>query len=261
MSLSLETKKHRPPRILIYGAHGLGKSTFGAMAPDPVFVQTEDGLDAIDVPAFPLAKSYQDVLKYLGELCQQDHNYKTLVVDSLDWLEPLIWAQLLAERPTTEKGVKVKQIEDYGYGKGYGYALDIWSEYINAINYLRNERNMMIVQTAHASIRKFENPETEAYDRYEIKLHKGAAAKIQEHCDIVLFANYFVGVKKENEGFKDRKRAIGSSERILYTEERPSAIAKNRYSLPAEIPFDKDGNYWGVIASHVPYLNKGENNG
>lgn len=256
MTLSIETKAHKPPRILIYGAHGLGKSTFGASAASPVFIQTEDGLDAIDAPAFPLAKSFQDVMSYLGELATEDHNYKTLVVDSLDWLEPLIWAQVIKERPTTEKGAKVKSIEDYGYGKGYIFVMDVWQEYINAINYLRNNKGMMIIQTAHANIKKFDNPETESYDRYEIKLHKSASAKVQEHCDIVLFANYFVGVKKENEGFKDRKRAIGSGDRYLYTQERPSAVAKNRYSLPEEIPFDKDGAYWSTIASHIPYFNK-----
>lgn len=257
MTLSLETKKHKPPRIIIYGSQGLGKSTFGALANNPVFIQTEDGLDAIDVPSFPLAKDYQTVMSQLGELCSAEHDFKTLVVDSLDWLEALIWAEVLRTRPTTEKGVPVKNIDDYGYGKGYVYAMDLWQEYINAVNYLRNERGMMIIQTAHAHIRKFENPETDAYDRYEIKLHKGAAAKLQEHCDMVLFVNNFVGVKKEDKGFGgERKRAVGSGDRYIYTEERPAFLAKNRYSLPSEIPFDKDGGYWATIAQHVPYFNK-----
>lgn len=259
MSLSLEKKTHKPPRILIYGPQGLGKSTFGSLAQSPVFIQTEDGLDAIDAPAFPLAKSYQEVLSYLKELCTQDHDFKTLVVDSLDWLEPLIFAELIRTRPQNEKGGTVKNIEDYGYGKGYAMVLDIWQEYINAINYLRNEKGMMIIQTAHAQIKKFENPETDAYDRYEIKLHKNAAAKIQEHCDMVLFANHYVGIKKEEKGFgNERKRAVGSGDRLIYTEERPSFLAKNRYGLPSEIPFDKDGLYWATLAQHVPYFNKGE---
>jgi hypothetical protein len=260
MTLSLETKQPKPPRILIYGPQGLGKSTFGSMAHNPVFIQTEDGLDAIDVPAFPLAKTFQHVEDYLDELCSQDHNFKTLVVDSLDWLEPLIWKQVLSDRPADEKGRKVLNIDDYGFGKGYVYALDIWQRYINAINYLRNEKGMTIIQTAHSQIKKFENPETDAYDRYEIKLHKGAAAKIQEHSDIVLFANYYVGVKKEEKGFGgERKRAIGSGDRILYTEERPSFLAKNRYGLPAEINFDKDGAYWQTLKQHINYY-KGQNN-
>lgn len=257
MTLSLEKRTPKPPRIIIYGPHGLGKSTFGSLAPKPVFIQTEDGLDAIDAAAFPLAKSFDDVLQYLGELADNDHDFKTLVIDSIDWLETLIWKKLLEERPMDEKGRKVKAIDDYGYGKGYGYAMDYWNMYINAINFLRQERDMMIIQTAHSHIRKFENPETDAYDRYEIKLHKTAAAKLQEHSDVVLFANYFVGIKNEDKGFGgERKRAIGSGDRLLYTEERPSFLAKNRYGLPQEIPFDKDGHYWNVLAEHIAYLNQ-----
>lgn len=257
MTLSIETRQHKPPRILIYASHGVGKSTFGALGPEPVFIQTEDGLDAIDCPAFPLAKTYDEVMKYLTELCSQDHEYKTLVVDSLDWFEPLIWNKVIADRPHGEKGQHIKTIDDYGYGKGYIYAMDYWDEYMRAINYLRNEKGMMIVQIAHAQVRKFENPETDIYDRYEIKLQKSASAKIQEHCDIVLFANYATIVKKEDKGFgTERKRAIGSGERVLYTEERPAFVAKNRYGLPAEIPFDKNGNYWAIIAEHVPFFNK-----
>lgn len=260
MTLSLETKQLKPPRILIYGPQGLGKSTFGSLAPNPVFLQTEDGIDAIDVASFPLAKTFQQVEDYLTELCTQEHEFKTLVVDSLDWLEPLIWGEVMRVRPMDEKGRKVSHIDDYGYGKGYGYAMNIWQRYIDAINYLRNEKGMTIIQTAHAQIKKFENPETDAYDRYEIKLHKGAAARVQEHSDIVIFANYYVGVKKEDKGFGgERKRAIGSGDRILYTEERPSFLAKNRYGLPAEITFDKEGSYWQTLKQHINYF-KGQNN-
>jgi hypothetical protein len=89
-------------------------------------------------------------------------------------------------------------------------------------------------------------------------MHKAASALLMEHSDIVIFANYFVGITKEKKGFdkEGRKRAIGSGERILYTCERPAATAKNRYGLPEEIPFDHAGNYWSVIAQHVPYWGK-----
>ena len=259
MTLSLEKRTHKPPRILIYGPHGLGKTTFASMAPNPVFIQTEDGIDAIDCDAFPLAKKFDDVLTYLEELATQDHNYKTLAIDSIDWLETLIWDKVLSSRPNDEKGRKVVSIEDYGFGKGYVHAMDFWHQYIDCLDYLRNNKDMMIIQISHASIKRFDNPETDAYDRYDLKLSKTASAKLQEHSDIVLFANYFVGVKKDDVGFgAERKRAIGSGERVLYTEERPSFIAKNRFSLPPEIPFTKDGSYWSTIASHIPYFTKGE---
>lgn len=250
MTLSIKnTSEPKPPRILIYGTHGIGKSTFGALAPNPVFIQTEDGLDAIDVPHFPLATSYNDVLKYLQELATQDHNYKTLVIDSVDWLE-----RLMHDRLCQERGAKA--ISDIPYGKGYEMVLDIWREYITAINWLRDNKNMTVLQIAHAEIKRFENPETEGYDRYQIKLHPKAGALIEEHSDIVLFANYFVATKKSGEGFKEKTKAIGSGDRFLYTQERPAFKAKSRYSLPQQIPFDKEGVYWSVLAQHVPYLTK-----
>jgi len=252
MTLSLQTiNKHKPPRILIYGTAGIGKSTFGAMAPDPVFIQTEDGLDAINVAHYPLANTYQEVMGYLSELCTEPHDYKTLVIDSVDWFERILQAQLCGER-------NVKSISDIPYGKGYEIALDLWREYISALNYLRDNRGMMIIQIAHADIKRFENPETEGYDRYQIKLHQKASALLDEHSDIVLFANHVVSVRKKQDGFKETVKAIGSGQRVLHTEERPAFKAKNRYSLPAEIPFDKDGAYWTELVQHIPYYNKGE---
>jgi hypothetical protein len=253
MTLSIEKRTHKPPRILIYGPPKVGKSTFGSLAPSPIFIQTEDGLDAIDAPAFPLCQSFAQVLQYLGELAPEAHDYQTLVVDSADWLERLIHAQVAKEK-------NVKSLEDIGYGKGYLFALDLWRQYIECINYLRDEKSMMIIQIAHGHIKRFENPETDSYDRYQIKMHDKASAMLMEHSDIILFANHLVGVKKEQEGFSKRARAIGSGDRALFSEERPAFVAGNRFGLPQEIPFDKDGSYWATIASHVPYFNqtKGE---
>jgi hypothetical protein len=250
MTISIQTNNEpKPPRILIYGTHGVGKSTFGSLAPAPVFLQTEDGLDAIDTPHFPLAKTYSEVMGYLGELASQEHNYKTLVVDSVDWLERLMHDKLCQER-------SVKSISDISYGKGYEMVLDLWREYISAINWLRENKAMTIVQIAHAEIKRFENPETEGYDRYQIKLHNKAGALIEEHSDIVMFANYFVATKKSGEGFKEKTKAVGTGDRFLYTMERPAFKAKSRYALPEQIPFDKEGVYWSVLAQHVPYLTK-----
>lgn len=248
----------KPPRILIYGPQKIGKSSFGALADNPVFTQTEDGLDAIGASAFPLSHSFSEVMKNIEELATQPHEFKTHVTDSLDWLEPLIWKETIARSPYGDKGKKIETIEDYGYGKGFSFAMDVWKEYMDALDYLRSERGMAIVQICHAQIRKFENPETDIYDRYELKLQKQAAAKIMEHSDIILFANYYVGVKKEEKAMskEGRKRAVGTGERVLYTEERPAFMAGNRYSLPAEIPFDKAGTYWSTLAQHIPFFNK-----
>lgn len=232
-------RQQRPRRVMLYGVHGIGKSTFGAMAPRPVFLPTEDGLDNIDCSAFPLATTFDDVLQGVMGLYSEAHEYQTVVIDSLDWLERLIWAEVVRRKPMTEKGRQVASIEDYGFAKGYAYALDIWKEVLDGLSALRDERGMMVILLAHAKIERFENPETDAYDRYSPRLNKHASSLIQEWCDEVLFATYKVHTKQTDEGFdKTRTRGIGSGDRILRTTERPAHLAKNRLGLPEELPLE-----------------------
>ena len=255
MALSLEQERLLPPRILIYGPEGVGKTKFGAMADNPVFIQTEKGLTGqAGVQKFPLAKTYQEVMGYITQLAQETHDRRTLVVDSVDWLEPLIWGQVCKEN-----GVMTIEKAGGGYGKGYAMALDLWGEYLTAHDYPHEGGNVTIIQIAHAQVKRYENPETEAYERFGIKLQEGknvsAAGLLMEYSDLVLFANFYVAVTKDGgNGFtKDRKRAVGSGERFLYTSERPAFRAKTRYPLPEEIAFDAAGAYWGTIAQGIPY--------
>ena len=123
MSLSdIESgRQSKPRRMLLYGPHGLGKSSFGAMASSPVFIPTEDGLSDIDCHAFPLCQSYAEFQQRLQELASDEHEFRTVVIDTLDWLERLIHAQVCVDRG-------VENIEDIGYAKGYTFALTYWRE-------------------------------------------------------------------------------------------------------------------------------------
>ena len=222
-------------------------STFGAMAPKPVFIQTEDGLGNLDAARFPLAESFDDVMAAVMALYSENHDFQTVVVDSADWLEQLIWKEVIRRRPTTDRGRDITSIEDYGFAKGYTYALEPWREVLDGLNALRIERGMMVILIAHAKIERFENPETDAYDRYSPRLNKHASALIQEWCDEVLFATSKVHTKQTEEGFdKTRTRGIGTGDRILRTTERPAHMAKNRMSLPEELPLD-----YRVYAEHL----------
>ena len=229
-----------PRRVMLYGTHGIGKSSFAACAPHPIFIQTEDGLGEIDCDRFPLAATFAEAMKALSELYTEKHPYKTVVIDSLDWMERLIWAEVCKKRGNTS-------IEDIWYAKGYVFALTQWKELIEGLSALRNDKGMAVVLIAHARIERFENPETEPYDRYVPRLHKLAAALVQEWCDEVLFATYKVFTKQTDEGF-DRKRTLGlgTGERIIRTQERPAHVAKNRLNLPEELPLD-----WNAYANYI----------
>jgi len=229
-----------PRRVMLYGTHGIGKSTFASRAPKPIFIQTEDGLGEVDCDRFPLATTFDQAMKALSELYTDKHTYRTVVVDSLDWLERLIWAEVCRKR-------NVENIEDIGYSKGYVFALTQWREFIEGLTALRNDKGMTVILIAHAKIERFENPETESYDRYVPRLHKLAAAVVQEWCDEVLFATYKVLTKQTDEGFnRKRTQGIGTGERIIRTTERPAHVAKNRLNLPDELPLD-----WNAYAQHL----------
>ncbi len=229
-----------PRRVLLYGTHGIGKSTFGAMADKPVFIQTEDGLGGIDCERFPLATSYSDVINALAALYAEPHEYRSAVLDSLDWLERLIWSKVCEDRG-------VASIEDIGYAKGYVFAITYWREVLAGLDALRNERGMTIVLIAHAQIEKFANPETDTYDRYSPRLHKQASALVQEWCDEVLFTTYSIHTKATDEGFgRKRVQGIGTGERIIRTTERPAHVAKNRIGLPELLPLD-----WRVYGAYA----------
>ena len=225
-------RENKPPRIMIYGSEGVGKSTFGASAPNAIFVQTEDGLGEINCRKFPLAHNLSEVLAELTALRDEPHEYLTVVIDSADWLERLIFDEVCKEF-----GVRSIEKADGGYGKGYVHALTHWRKIIALLQELRDKRGMMVILVAHAKVERFEDPENAAYDRYTPRLHKHAASLIAEWVDAVLFANKKFRVSKDG---NDRAVAtpIGADggERVIRTVGSPACIAKNRFGLPGEIP-------------------------
>lgn len=234
----------KPPRILLYGVEGIGKSFFGASAINPIFVPTEEGTEELNVARFPKAIKFDEVMDNLRLLYTEEHDYKTVVIDSIDWLESLVWAHTCAVHAKSN-------IEDFGYGKGYKYAMDAWERFISGLDKLREDKGLAVVLIGHAEIKRFDSPELEPYDRYQIKLHNQIASKLVEWCDAVLFANYQIFTTKTDVGFNKKVvRGIGGDSRLMYTEERPAFKAKNRYGLPPELPFVK-GEAWNTLMEAI----------
>ena len=229
-------KRPAPPRLMLYGVEGVGKSSFAAQAPNPIFVPTEDGLNEIDCASFPLAKTLVEVEDYLSVLAREEHDYQTVVIDSCDWLERLIWDDVcrINNAATIEK-------VDGGFGKGYVAALGFWRHLTDLLEVLHQKRNMAVILIAHTKVDRFEDPESSAYDRYCPRLNKHANAIVTEWCDAVLFATRKFRIETEDAGFgKERTIAVGigkdGGERVIRTVGGPSCVAKNRYGLPYEMP-------------------------
>ena len=141
----------------------------------------------------------------LQTLIHEQHEYESVVIDSLDWLERLIWDAICEQY-----GVSSIEKADGGYARGYTHALTPWRGILDDLNLLRSHRGMCIVLLAHAKVEKFEDPEQSAYDRYSPRLHKHATALISEWADAVLFATRKVITKTEDAGFgRDRTIASG----------------------------------------------------
>lgn len=222
-------KQVKPIFVLIHGPDGVGKSTWASQAPEPVFLGTEKGSDQLDVARLPRPETLGTFLNQLTGLENQEHPFKTVVVDSIDWLEPLIWRQVCAEG-------QVRTIEDYagGFGKGYVRALEIWRGTLERLTLVAQRFHVVLI--AHSKIKRFDDPQLPTgYDRYIVAVHEGSAAAIRQAVDAVLFASFKEKVKQTAKN-PSGNRGLGEGERILYTEHRPAFDAKNRFELPFELP-------------------------
>lgn len=225
-----KTKESRPRRILLYGTAGIGKSTWAAMTPNPIFISTEDGLSDIDAVAFPECERADDVYEAIYELTEQDHDFETVVLDSIDWTERLIGQKIC------DSGGK-NSLADFGFGKGFE---SLAAEVSTLLEMLyRLSRKMHVVLIGHAQIDRFSDPEVGDWDRFKPRLHKKTVDMVTEWCSEVFFVGYRTYTSKEDGGFgKEKTRATGSGERFMRTQERPTFYAKNRLGLPLEVPFD-----------------------
>ena len=241
------------PRIVLLGVEKIGKTSFacgdrvvdgriteyGLNKPVILSIRGEQGADAIPVPKFPVAQTFADTIEALAALYTGEHDYRTVVVDSVSALEPLIWAETCQEA-----GVQSIEKVGGGYGKGYTEALSKWRRLLDGLDALRAKRNMASIVIGHTKVKAINNPDTDSYDAYQLDINDKAANLLFRWADLILFANTKVVVKKENTGFNgEKKRAIDAANgaRFLYTQKRPSHPGGGRGiygELPYELPLD-----------------------
>lgn len=228
MRLKIETgKKKRPQRVTIYTPEGFGKSTFGAGYPAPLFLDTEEGgTDHLDVPRVAI-RSYSDAQEAVEFLKGGDHNFRTVVIDTIDWLEKRIADHICAE-------AKVASIESFGFGKGYVHLAEEFGRFLLSLDELI-AKGMNVLVLAHSHMKSFTPPDSsQGYDRYELKLSKQTAPMLKEWSDALLFGNFKVRVQDRDGG---KARGVGGTERQLHCEHCAAWDAKNRVGLEGAIPF------------------------
>lgn len=222
---TIETAK----KVIAYGPEGIGKSTLASKFPEPVFIDTEGSTKNLDVARYPTPANWNDIITFVED-CAAEPPCKTLIIDTADWAEQFCIKAICQKN-------NVGGIEDFGYGKGYVYLVEEFAKLLRACDKCI-EANINVVFTAHAFMRKFEQPdEMGAYDRWEMKLSKKVGPLLKEWADIVLFCNYKTNVITDQN--TKSKKATGGT-RVMYASHHPCWDAKNRYGLPDVMPMEFD---------------------
>lgn len=219
-------------KVVVYGPEGIGKSTIAAQFPDPIFCDTEGSTKHMDVRRTPKPTSWAMIIEQVKYFIQHPDLLRTFVLDTADW------AELMCADALCAKSQKAG-IEDFGYGKGYVYLGEEFGRLLNLLEELIG-RGVHVVVTAHAKMRKFEQPdEMGAYDRWEMKLSKTCAPLLKEWADMVLFACYkTLVVNVDGQGAAKGKNKAQGGQRVMRTSHHPCWDAKNRFGLPDEMPFE-----------------------
>lgn len=221
-------RKRLPIRLVVHGPPGVGKSTFAAGAPDPVFIDADKRTNHLDVARFE-PESWPEVANFLNEV-RTAGRYKTVVLDTLDHIEILINGHICS----THKKANIEEVGG-GYGKGYKYALDEWRRLTGYLEMLRTA-GINVVMLAHSQIRPFKNPAGEDYDVWQMKVYDKASALIRERSDLVGFASWDdIGIKKQG---ATKAKAVSGGERELHFGHNPAYETKKGFDLPDSMELD-----------------------
>jgi hypothetical protein len=218
-------KQTRPQRVVIYGVESVGKTTFAAQFPTPLFLDIEGGTAHLDTDRVEI-NSWADLQGALKEVVNT--TYQTVVIDSADWAERLCVEDLLA---TTKK----TSVEDFGYGKGWVMVAERMSRLLTALDGLI-EVGKNVVLLAHSKVQRVEPPDLmTAYDRYELKMSKQSSPLIKEWADELWFFKFKTRVIESENG---KAKGTGGKQRIILTTHSAAYDAKTRSGLAEELPME-----------------------
>lgn len=235
-------------RVLLYGTGGIGKTTLGCKAPGPVaFCDAEDSLDilrpkleeaGIELPALIPAANFKDLLTSLKSPGWEQ--FRSIVIEVTRVGEWAVAHTLATVK--TKSCQNPHRLEDYGYGKGYGFVWDVFLNLLSDLDrHVRAGRNVILI--AHDCIKNVPNPEGDDWIRYEPRLQDNDKAsiklRVKEWADHVLFFGYDV--------IAEDGKAKGSGTRTIYSAERPHCMAKSRTTDGTPIAVEDGTDVWGQI--------------
>jgi hypothetical protein len=254
------TSKPKPERIFLYGSPKVGKTTFAASAPNPFLIDLDRGAAHLDIPhnEDPI-ESLADLQSLIRFLVEGQHDFQTVILDTLDRAEALVWkhvCEFVGTGPKNRKSVSSIEEVGGGFGKGYSASYEQMRQLWGLLEECWSKRNMRIIVLAHAKVETFKNPSGPDFDRYVPKVHKDVSKLFFEVADAALFATRNVVVRSAAyvPGQDKRYHAIGGESRVLYTQEAASHLAGNRYGLPDKIDLDWDTFVKRVAEGHSPAL-------
>lgn len=221
-------KKILPVKGIVYGVEGIGKTTFAARWPEPLFLDVERGSFQMDV-ARVTPGTYAEFKECIRQLCTDAQGFRTLVIDSADWLETMMIKHICTE-------ANINSIEKYekGYGKGWNKLAEDWSTLLDRLDLLRLRQNMNILFVAHSRIKRYEPADDTGHDRYTLTMSDKSADVLKKWSDLTLFVKYDTFTIEEEGKVKVR----GGDKRVMFSRFHPCWDAKNRYDLPEKMPFE-----------------------
>ena len=240
IDLSTLTKPtgQRPIICTIFGEGGMGKTTLASLFPKPVFIRTEDGSQSLagneNVSLFPIASSSNDVLDQIEALATQEHDFKTVVVDSITQLATIIEHEIVAADP---KAKSINQA-DGGYGAGYNTAAEKHRQVREWAGALAYDRNMNVVFIGHADTETMDLPDMDPYGRYTVRMNKKSLPHYTDNVDLV----GFVRLVTFTSGSGEKKRASTTGEREIICHPQPSSVTKNRFGITDSVIFSGTEN-------------------
>lgn len=233
-------KREVPLKVLVLGMEGVGKTTFACGAPDPLVIDLDSGSHEQNVRRVTNVETFEELLEWV-ESASDLKECKTLVIDSLSRVEALITVKVCG---------KTGSLAEYGggYGKGDDAALQHWRHLIGMLD--RANRTKHIVLIGHVTVKRFDSPTGESYDRFTLSLREKASAPIKQWVNYTLFARAEITTRLQEKSKKTLADATG--ERWLYTDNHPAYDAKHRGSLPSRLPMQWSAFAEAVAADKIP---------